>query len=64
MASRPHRNWPESSVVELVDTIERLVEYVALGGPDERVGEFEDWEKAEALLRRYKPALSQTSTQA
>lgn len=64
MASRPHRNWPESSVAELVDMVERLTRYVRAGSVHELDGEFEDWQEAEALLRRYKPVLAQISSQA
>jgi hypothetical protein len=58
------RQWPESSVVELVEMIERLTRYCRLGGVVELDGEFEDWKRAKTLLRRYKPAVAQTSSQA
>ncbi len=58
------RVWPESAVAELVDMIDRLVRYPRVGGSDELDGEYEDWEAANELLRRYKPAVADTSSQA
>lgn len=61
---KQRRTWPESAVVELIDMIERLNRWPRLGGSDEAEGEYEDWKAAEDLLRRYKPAVAETSSHA
>jgi hypothetical protein len=58
------RNWPESSVAELVEMIDRLQIYCRVDGVHEIEGELEDWRAAKAILARYKPVLTQTSSQA
>jgi hypothetical protein len=58
------RKWPESCVVELVGMVERLTRYCRVGGVEELEGELQDWQAAETLLRRYKPAIEDTSSQA
>ena len=51
------RLWPHSAVVELVAMVERLNQWPRVGGSDETEGEYDDWQAAQELLRRYQNEL-------
>ncbi len=55
---------PDPAITELVEMIERLVPYLRVGTSEEADGEYDDWDAAKELLRRYKPAVTETSSQA
>jgi hypothetical protein len=53
-----------SAVAELVEMIERLNQWPRVGSSIEEEGEYDDWHAAQELLRRYKPAVLETSSHA
>jgi hypothetical protein len=48
-------------IEELLDLIERFLDYSCAGTFDQRAGEMELWDASLAVLRRYRPATAETS---
>ncbi len=64
MTAHGEQIWTTDDIERLVGEVEELAGYLRVGTCEESDGEMEAWEEARALVRGYRAAVAEMSSQA